>query len=84
LRQSPGEWDLLVETVVVTETWFFREKEAFTCMVRLVVDEWLPAHPNRTLRILSVPCSTGEEPYSIAMALNGCRGAGRPIQSGRG
>jgi chemotaxis protein methyltransferase WspC len=69
LQQSPAEWDLLVETVVVAETWFFREKEAFHCMVKMVVDEWLPAHPHRILRVLSVPCSTGEEPYSIAMAL---------------
>jgi chemotaxis protein methyltransferase WspC len=60
---------LLVEAVVVVETWFFRDKEAFHCMVKTVVDEWLPAHPHRILRVLSVPCSTGEEPYSIAMAL---------------
>ena len=69
LQQSPTEWDLLVEAVVVAETWFFRDKEAFHCMVKTVVDEWLPAHPHRILRVLSVPCSTGEEPYSIAMAL---------------
>lgn len=69
LQQSPAEWDLLVEAVVVTETWFFRDKEAFQSMARVVVDEWLPAHPNRVLRLLSIPCSTGEEPYSLAMAL---------------
>jgi len=69
LQQSPAEWDLLVEAVVVTETWFFRDKEAFQSMARIVVNEWVPAHPNRVLRLLSIPCSTGEEPYSLAMAL---------------
>lgn len=69
LNQSPAEWDLLVEAVVVAETWFFRDKEAFESLVRIVVGEWLPAHPHRVLRLLSIPCSSGEEPYSLAMAL---------------
>jgi chemotaxis protein methyltransferase WspC len=69
LRKSPAEWNHLVETMVVTETWFFRERQPFTAMVRLVVEEWLPAHPAGLLRLLSVPCSSGEEPYSMAMAL---------------
>ena len=55
--------------MVVTETWFFREKQPFAALVRLVIEEWLPAHPTGRLRLLSVPCSSGEEPYSMAMAL---------------
>ena len=55
LQQSPAEWDLLVEAVVVAETWFFRDKGAFHCMVKTVVDEWLPAHPHRILRVLENP-----------------------------
>jgi len=69
LRNSPAEWNNLVETMVVTETWFFREKQPFAALVRLVVEEWLAAHPTETLRLLSVPCASGEEPYSMAMAL---------------
>ena len=69
LRNSPAEWNNLIETMVVTETWFFREKHPFSALVRLVLDEWLPAHPDQTLRLLSVPCASGEEPYSMAMAL---------------
>jgi chemotaxis protein methyltransferase WspC len=69
LRASADEWNALVEAVVVTETWFFRDREPFRALTNLVRKEWLPAHPNGHLRILSLPCSTGEEPYSIAMAL---------------
>lgn len=69
LRKSPAEWNTLVETMVVTETWFFREKQPFAGLVRLVIEAWLPAHPDGRLRLLSAPCSSGEEPYSMAMAL---------------
>src|ERR1044071_5252113 len=62
LSRSRAEWDELVETVVVSETWFFRDPEAFG----IVVDAARKARPGTTLRILSVPCSSGEEPYSLA------------------
>ncbi len=35
----------------------------------MVEEDWLPAHPEGVLRLLSLPSSTGEEPYSIAMTL---------------
>lgn len=69
VEQSPSEWDALLDSVLVTETCFFRDKTPFLAMVGLVLDEWSPAHPDRILRVLSVPCASGEEPYSIAMAL---------------
>jgi len=69
LESSPQEWRELVEAVVVAETWFFRDDEPFKVFASLVLNEWLPAHPGEQLRLLSVPCSSGEEPYSIVMAL---------------
>jgi chemotaxis protein methyltransferase WspC len=69
LRESDVEWRQLIESVVVSETWFFRDRQAFEALVQIVLTDWLPRHPLQTLRILSAPCSTGEEPYSIAMAL---------------
>jgi chemotaxis protein methyltransferase WspC len=69
LQTSKAELQELIEAVVVPETWFFRDREAFNALAKLVVEEWLQAHGGRMLRVLSVPCSSGEEPYSIAMAL---------------
>lgn len=66
---APAELQELIETVVVPETWFFRDREAFAALARLVRDDWMPTHPGQIFRLLSVPCSTGEEPYSMTMAL---------------
>ena len=69
VRASKDELQALIETIVVPETWFFRDPAAFAALVRFVREEWLPTHADGCLRLLSVPCSTGEEPYSMAMAL---------------
>lgn len=69
LRHSEDELVQLTEAVVVPETWFFRDREAYAALVQIVINEWVPAHLSGVLRILSAPCSTGEEPFSIAMAL---------------
>lgn len=69
VRSSEAELQELIETIVVPETWFLRDREAFTALARLVYEEWVRTHPDGVLRVLSVPCSTGEEPYSIALTL---------------
>jgi len=65
LTRSRAEWDQLVEAVVVTETWFFRDPEAFS----VVVEAARASAPGTILRVLTIPCSSGEEPYSLAIAL---------------
>lgn len=69
LKSDENELRELVEEVVVPETWFFRDKQPFKMLNRFVKQEWLPAEPARPLRVLSLPCATGEEPYSIAITL---------------
>ncbi len=69
LLSSTGELDALIEEVVIPETWFFRDGKAFEALRRFVTNEWMPKHKQGKLRVLSLPCSTGEEPYTIAMTL---------------
>lgn len=67
LEQAPAELEQLIDEIVVRETWFFRETPAF----ELLAQRALAAQAGRDhpYRVLSVPCATGEEPYSIAISL---------------
>ncbi|MGO1068776.1 CheR family methyltransferase [Lysobacter sp. CA199] len=69
LRGSALEQQELIEAVVVPETWFFRDAQAFQALARHYDPSWAAARPNERLRLLSLPCSTGEEPYTMVMAL---------------
>lgn len=66
---SSRERERFLEAFLVHETWFFRDSEPFVLLRRYLREEWLPAHPGAIFRVLSVPCSTGEEPYSLAISL---------------
>jgi chemotaxis protein methyltransferase WspC len=66
---SASERQELIETVVVPETWFFRDREAFTGLLRIVQEDCSTSRAQSPLRLLSLPSSTGEEAYSIVMAL---------------
>lgn len=67
---NPGELQKLVNLVTVNETHFFRETYQLDCLVNSLLDEIVAKSPHkRHLKIWSLPCSTGEEPYTIAMYL---------------
>jgi len=68
LQRSHTELTELTEEVVIPETWFFRDQHPFDMLGKLAAKAILENN-DLNWRILSVPSSTGEEPYSIAMTL---------------
>lgn len=72
LRFEADEVELqeLVNVMTVNETYFFREAYQFDCMVNDLLQEVVRHRaPGSLIRIWSVPSSTGEEAYSIAIYL---------------
>lgn len=71
LNASPkgsAEWRALAEQLTVNETFFFRNTENFLALARIVLPERIRAKAQtKQLRILSAGCSSGDEPYSLAI-----------------
>ena len=64
------EVEHLINAFTVNETYFYREDHQLACLSADLLKERVASkRPGDTLRIWSVPCSTGEEPYSIAIWL---------------
>jgi chemotaxis protein methyltransferase WspC len=69
LLNSEEEQDALVDLLVVPETWFFRDRQPFVHLQAHVNQRLHEISSQTPLRLLSAPCSSGEEPYSMAMTL---------------
>lgn len=73
LGVEPGLFQRLVNALTVNETYFLREDYQFETLVRSVLPAIVAARGSNAtaqpIRILSLPCSTGDEPYSIAITL---------------
>ncbi len=68
-RVDPAELSRLAEDLSITETYFFRHGEQFQALTEEVLPDRVRARsPHRSLRLLSVGCSSGEEAYSLAIA----------------
>jgi chemotaxis protein methyltransferase CheR len=72
-KEDPAERVRMLDCVSTNETHFFREPRQFEFIEERVIPEWLSAasagvRPRR-VRVWSAACSTGEEPYSLAMML---------------
>lgn len=77
LFQDQKELQSLVALITVNETYFFREPNHYRLFSEQIIPELLIKRNQGTkINILSAGCSTGEEPYSMVMALTEKYGAG--------
>lgn len=71
--RSGGELVILLDAIATNETQFFREPRQFEYLENVIYPAWEQAaaegRRNRALRLWSAACSSGEEPYSLAMSL---------------
>ena len=65
---APDEWLRVMDAFSVQETYFWREFSQVQTLTESLVPRWFKAHSG-PLRIWSSACASGEEPYTIAMAL---------------
>lgn len=65
-----AEWHNVMNALSVQETYFWREMDQVRALVQTLVPQWLARNRGSTLRIWSAACATGEEPLTIAIALN--------------
>jgi two-component system CheB/CheR fusion protein len=68
LEAHPGEFESLLNTVLINVTSFFRDEEAWQTLRTVVIPKILERQiEDLPIRVWSVGCASGEEPYSIAM-----------------
>ncbi|UWV46864.1 protein-glutamate O-methyltransferase CheR [Acetivibrio thermocellus] len=67
LRVEPKEWDTLIDLITVNETYFFREENLLEEFQKVILPKYKDRTPNNPLRIWSSACSSGEEPYTLAI-----------------
>jgi chemotaxis protein methyltransferase CheR len=68
---SRHEWEELILPLTIGETYFFRDSGQFSLLRHHILPELIKRnHGTRSLRIWSAGCSTGEEPYSLAILVH--------------
>jgi two-component system, chemotaxis family, CheB/CheR fusion protein len=75
LEADPHEFDGLLNTILIKVTSFFRDPDAWEALKQEVLSKLLAPRRREPIRIWSVGCASGEEPYSLAMVLAEALGA---------
>jgi chemotaxis protein methyltransferase CheR len=73
--ENGAERQHAIDLITTNETYFFREDQHFRWLRDNAVTEHQRDRPGQSLKVWSAACSTGEEPYSIAMTLHDRMGA---------
>ena len=68
-EQAASAWRDVMDALSVQETYFWRESDQLRALTCHVLPELQRIAPGETVHIWSIPCATGEEPLTIAMAL---------------
>ncbi|MBU1862726.1 MAG: protein-glutamate O-methyltransferase CheR [Candidatus Omnitrophica bacterium] len=70
-KKDAAELEILINAITTNETFFFRHPKQFNFLSDYVLPEIIEKKkilPRREIRVWSAACSTGEEPYSLAVA----------------
>ena len=70
IRTHPGETRALLQDLLISVTNFFRDREAFDALEKMIPDLFQDKTQADTVRVWVPACATGEEAYSIAILLN--------------
>jgi len=70
LKVEADEWDILIELITVNETYFFREENLLEEFRKVLLDNYRNHTPLNPLKIWCAACSSGEEPYTLAMIID--------------
>ena len=65
-----GLRELVVDAMTTNETLWFRDTYPFEVLKNKVIPEFIKNNPGQRLRMWSAACSSGQEPYSISMAID--------------
>jgi two-component system, chemotaxis family, CheB/CheR fusion protein len=75
LEADPQEFGALLNTVLINVTSFFRDPDAWEALRQDVLPKFLVSERRDPIRIWSVGCASGEEPYSLAILFAEALGA---------
>src|SRR5215212_8390841 len=80
-ESAEDEWRNVMNALSVPETYFWREMDQIRALVEIIIPKWFAGGRTEPFKIWSAACASGEEPLTIAMALNEAGWLGRvPIE----